>query len=127
MAPETVLDILKGVLTALVTSLLVAVLFAFTFRFPIPLAGMIGPFGSMDGHSFGFFGTVIAVCVAWVVYGFFGGFVVLPLVGGGAGFLAGYFFQGSPRKNRLVILCSAIASVVPVVFLATLDLIAGPW
>ncbi len=121
------MDILKGMITALVASFLVGLLFAYTFRLPIPLMGMLGPFGEVSAQSFGFLGVMAAVSAAWLVYGFFGGFVLLPLVGGVAGYFAGRAFQGSARKNRMVIVFSALASVIPVAFISTLDYFVGPW
>lgn len=121
------MDALKGMITALVTSFFIGLLFAYTFRLPIPLVGMMGPFGEVSTQSFGFFGVMVAVLAAWLVYGFLGGFIVVPFFGGVAGYFAGRAFQGSAKKNQIVIAFSAIASAVPVVLISTLDFIIGPW
>lgn len=121
------MDILKGIVTALVVSFLAALLFAYIFRVPIPLVGMIGPLGAIGTYSTGFFDVLQSIFAAWMFYGIFGGFIILPLFGGFAGYLAGHKFSGKPGKFRMVLVYSAIAGVVPVLFLSTLDYVIGSW
>lgn len=121
------MNMIKGAAAALISSFLVALLFAYVFRFPIPLGGMIGPFGAGGPYAVSFAAVVQAVFVAWVFYGCFGGFPLVALLGAGAGYCAGRIYAGKPSKNRRILVYSAIAGAVPVAWLSSLDYFIGPW
>ena len=121
------MDALKGAIVALVSSLLVAILFAYSFRVPIPLGGMIGPFGELSTYTMGIGDVLISVFIAWAFYGVFGGFIILPLCGAIAGALAGRKYFSSKNKNKMIVLWSASISAIPVFALSVLDYIIGPW
>lgn len=121
------MDSLKGAATALVSSLLVALLFAYTFRLPIPLGGMLGPFGTVNPYAMSVAEVGAAVFVAWLFYGVFGGFLLLPLCGAVAGYWASRRFAGEQRRSRMVMGYAALASAIPVTGLALLDYLIGPW
>jgi len=114
-------------MVAMMASILVALLFAYTFRVPIPMGGMLGPFGEFSPYSMEISEVLTSVLMAWLFYGLFGGFVVLPLCGAIAGHLAGHRYSIAKNKNRMVVLWAALASVAPVFGLSILDYIVGPW
>lgn len=113
-----------GAVVAVLASFLVALLFA--FRFPIPLGGMLGPFGSANPYTGHFVDVLRAVTFAWLLYGWFGGFVLVSLCGACAGFWAGRA-HAEKHKNRMIVMCAAISGAVPVLWLCTLDYFIGPW
>ncbi|MEX2165023.1 MAG: hypothetical protein WD823_12380 [Sulfuricaulis sp.] len=45
---DSVLDAVKGAVIAIAASLMIAIVFAYLFRLPIPMGGMIGPFGKFS-------------------------------------------------------------------------------
>jgi hypothetical protein len=90
---------------------------ALFYGFPVPFAG------KLSGPS-----ALLPSQIAVVMYGLIGGFPVLALAGAIAGAIA--FKLGSPSRSRVGVLCAVLAlvcSAAGVVFLATLDLIIGPW
>ena len=121
------MNALKGAMVALMSSLLVAILFAYTFRVPIPMGGMIGPFGALSTYAMGIGEVLMLVFMAWLFYGVLGGFAVVPLCGAIAGVLIGRKCLGSPNKNKMIVLWSAMTGAVPVLIMSTLDYILGPW
>jgi hypothetical protein len=44
------MNILKGVILTVFSSLVIALIFAFIFRLPIPMGGIIGPFGEYSSY-----------------------------------------------------------------------------
>jgi hypothetical protein len=121
------MDALKGSVLALFFSFLVALVFAYIFRIPIPLVGMLGPLGAFSPYTMDFTEVLTSVFVAWVFYGMFGGFLILPLFGALAGQWASRKFPRQHDKDRMVILYTAIAGTIPVTCLSILDYIIGPW
>jgi hypothetical protein len=121
------MDALKGAVVALAASLLVAVLFAYLFRVPIPMGGMIGPFGEFSAYGMTIGDVLKSVLVAWIFYGMFGGFIVLPLCGAVTGLLVGRKYATTHGKNKMIVSWSIIVSAIPVFVLSTLDYIIGPW
>ena len=121
------MDALKGSAIALFSSFLAALVFAYTFRVPIPLGGMLGPFGELSPYTTSFKDVFVSVFGAWVFYGMFGGFLVLPIFGAIGGWYAGRKFGHARNKNRMIILHAALASVIAVAGLSVLDVIIGPW
>jgi hypothetical protein len=120
-------DALKGAMVALAASLLVALLFAYTFRIPIPMGGMIGPFGQFEPYGMAAGEVLNAVVVAWIFYGMFGGFIILAVCGAVTGLLVGRKYSNTREKNRMIVFWSIIVSALPVFALSTLDYIIGPW
>lgn len=104
-----------------------AVLFAYTFRIPIPLAAYYGPFGEISTYNMAFAEVLKSVLVAWVFYGIFGGFILLPAVGAIAGVVAGRKYRGARNRNGMIALYSVITGSVPVAALSVLDYVIGPW
>lgn len=121
------MDALKGAAAALMSGFLVALVFAYCFRIPVPLGGMLGPLGAFSPYAMSFKEVFLSVAGAWVFYGLFGGFFILPLCGAIAGRWAGRKFARERCKNRMVISCAALASAIPVFCLSVLDWIIGPW
>ncbi len=121
------LHALTGAVVALVSSYFVAVLFAYAFRIPVPFAGYYGPFGQIGTYGMSAAEVLKAVLAAWVFYGVFGGFIVLPALGAVTGILAGRRQSHSGRKYRNIALCSVLAGSVPVFALSILDYVIGPW
>ncbi len=121
------MDALKGSAIALLFSFLVALVFAYTFRIPIPLAGMLGPFGTLSPYAMSFTEVFVSVFAAWLFFGIFGGFLILPILGAIAGHWASRRFAQAKRKNRMVTFYASISSVIPVTCLSILDYIIGPW
>jgi len=121
------MDALKGIVTAAVASFFIALLFAYLFRLPIPLGGYIGPFGEFSSYSMGVVGVLQAVFIAWVFYGIFGGFIVLPLCGAITGVVVGRKYSGSDKKNKMNILWTTTITFIPIFILSILDYIIGPW
>ena len=72
------MDSIRGAIAALTSSILVALLFAYTFRIPVPMAGMLGPLGDFNPYSMDFSTVLTSVAVAWLFFGLFGGFIVVP-------------------------------------------------
>jgi hypothetical protein len=121
------MDSIRGAIVALTSSILVALLFAYTFRIPIPMVGMLGPLGAFNPYSMGLSEVLTAVAVAWLFYGLFGGFMILPVFGAIAGHVASQKFSAARNKNKMVVLWAALAGVIPVFGLSILDFIIGPW
>ena len=112
---------------ALVSSLLIAIIFAYFFRLPIPLAGYIGPFGDFSPYGMQVVAVLRSVFVAWIFYGLFGGFSILPASGVITGVIIGNKYSGPKNKNRVIGLWSSTISAVPVFILSILDYSFGPW
>ena len=122
------MNTLKGSLIAIVSSLLIAIIFAFSFRLPIPMGGMLGPFGEINPYTTGnISGVFQAVIMAWVFYGVLGGYIFIALCGGIAGFIAGKKYSGSMFKDRFILLWASIASGAPILFISVLDFVIGAW
>lgn len=120
-------DAKKGAIVALASSLLVALLFAYVFRIPIPMGGYIGPFGEISTYGISIIDVLIMVLVAWVFYGIFGGFIILPVFGAVAGEYVGRKYAESKNKNKMILLWSFVVSTIPVFILSILDYLVGPW
>ena len=118
---------LKGAMIALVSSLLIAIIFAYFFRLPIPLAGYIGPFGDFSSYGMQVVAVLRSVFVAWIFYGLFGGFSILPASGVITGVIIGNKYSGPKNKNRVIGLWSSTISAIPVFILSILDYSFGPW
>lgn len=121
------MNAVKGVAIAVISSLLVAILFAYTFRIPIPLGGMLGPFGELNPYGLSVVDVMKSVLVAWVFYGVFGGFIIVPLVGAITGVIVGRKYSGASKQNRMIVIWSFFAGTIPVFLLAVLDYVIGPW
>ena len=121
------MDALKGIVIALISSLLIAILFAYMFRIPIPMGGYIGPFGEISSFNKDVLSILNSVLVAWVFYGAFGGFIILPILGAISGIVIGRNYQNSKNKNKMIVLLVTLVSVIPVFLLSILDYIIGPW
>ncbi len=121
------MDALKGAIVALASSLLAALLFAYLFRIPIPMGGYIGPFGEISTYSIATVDVLKSVLVAWVFYGIFGGFIILPTCGAVTGVLVGRKYSKSKNKNKMILLWSIVISTIPVFILSILDYLVGPW
>ena len=117
---------LKGIAFTAFSSLLIALIFAFIFRLPIPMGGVIGPFGDYSSNG-NILEILTMVIIAWVFYGIFGGFIVIAIFGSIAGHLARKFSGTNKSENMTILKCSFIAGLIPVLFISTLDLIIGPW
>lgn len=125
---DSVLNAVKGALIALASSLVVAILFAYLFRLPVPMVGLIGPFGTFSSYAASTKEVVQMVLLAWVFYGLFGGIIVLLVCGAVTGVIVGNKYSDTnDHKNNMIALWSAGVSVVPVFFLSILDFIIGPW
>jgi hypothetical protein len=120
------MNILKGITLTAFLSLVVALLFAFFYRLPIPMGGILGPFGEYGSGS-NILETIKMVFTAWVFYGFFGGFIVLLIFGVLAGYFGSKVSDTSINSNLKILQYSFIGGFVPVLFIATLDFIIGPW
>lgn len=120
-------DMKKGAIFALASSLLMALLFAYIFRIPIPLGGYIGPFSAISTYNMHIVEVFVAVLVAWVFYGIFGGFIILPLLGAVTGEYVGRIYAEAENKNKMILLWSFLISAIPVFILSILDYLIGPW
>ena len=118
---------LSGAITALVSSYFVALLFAYTFRIPIPLAAYYGPLGEISTYNLAVVEVLKSVLVAWVFYGIFGGFIIVPVLGAVAGLLAGRKHISPRNRRSMIVLYSVLAGSVPVLALSILDYVIGPW
>lgn len=121
------MNAIKGAVTAVISSLLIAILFAYVFRIPIPLGGMLGPFGGLSPYSFSVVEVIKSVFVAWVFYGVFGGFIIVPLLGAITGVIVGRKYSGASKQSRMIVIWSFITTVIPVFLLSVLDHIIDPW
>lgn len=121
------MNAIKGALMAILSSLFFALVFAFVFRLPIPLAGMLGPFGDLSPYSHSLNDALESVVIAWLFYGAFGGFIVVPMFGAIAGFLAGQKYALVKFKDRKILLWSSVAGGIPVFLLSISDYIFGAW
>jgi hypothetical protein len=120
-------DALGGAMTALASSVFVALLMAYTFRIPIPLAAYIGPLGDLSTYSMSVMEVARSILIAWVFYGVFGEFMILPALGAAAGVLAGRKYRDVRNKNRMIVLYAVLAGAIPVFALSVLDYVIGPW
>lgn len=125
---DSVLNAVKGAVIALASSLIIAILFAYLFRLPVPMVGLIGPFGAFSSYAASPKEVVQMVVLAWLFYGLFGGIIVLLVCGAVSGVIVGNRYSGTKyNRNKMIALWSAGVSVVPVFFLSILDFIIGPW
>ena len=120
------MNILKGVILTVFSSLVIALIFAFIFRLPIPMGGIIGPFGEYSSYR-NFIEVPKMVFIAWLFYGAFGGFIICSLLGGVAGYLAGKNLDDLKNINIQILKYSFIAGLIPVLFVSTLDFFIGKW
>lgn len=90
------------------------------------MVGMVGPLGHLNPYVENVVGIVQSVIIAWLFYGAFGGFIVVPIFGAIAGFIAGRSKANFENKNKMILFCSIVASFIPVFVLSTLDYIIGP-
>jgi hypothetical protein len=111
---------------AMASSIVFSMLFALIFRFPIPMGGMMGPFGDLRPFPGSMLEFFLSIGIAWLFYFFFGGFVFLILLGSIAGILVERYAT-EPLKNRMSMIAGSIAGLIPVAVLSTLDFIIGPW
>ena len=109
---------LTGFLWSIVSTFPIAGVMALVFRFPVPFAGYVSGFDAIRP-------TMFAVAVYGV---FFGGFVVVGLLGAIAGFvMATLDLPGLGNKKRAVQWVSLGIATVCLFVLAVLDWIIGPW
>ena len=120
-------DSVKGIIAVLLGSFLWAILFIYLFRLPIPMGGMTGPFGEFSSYGTSVAEVLTLVSIAWIFYGIFGGFIILPALGAVTGEKIGRKYADSNIKNRMIVLWSLLVSVIPVFVLSILDYIIGPW
>jgi hypothetical protein len=95
-----VTDGIKGAVLALVSTLLVGLLFAYVYRLPIPMGGYIGPYGVISTYGMPFVEVLISVLVAWVFYGVFGGFIIIPVCAATCEYI-GRKYADSKYKNKM--------------------------
>jgi len=117
----------KGMVIAVASSLATAILFAYFFRLPVPMGGLIGPFGQISTYDINPLEVLQMVFIAWVFYGIFGGLPFIVLCGVMTGKIVGSRYSESNNKNKIIGLWSSIAGAVPVFLLSILDYIIGPW
>ena len=120
-------DSTRGAIVVMLSSILWAILFAYLFRIPVPFGGYIGPFGKISSYDMSVGTVLLSVFVAWVFYGIFGGFFILPALGAVTGEKIGRKYAGFNIKNRIIVLWSFGVAVIPVFGLSILDYIIGPW
>jgi hypothetical protein len=120
------MNVLKGITFTVFSSLVSALIFAFIFRLPIPMLGIIGPFGEYDSGS-DIIEIFKMVFLAWVFYGILGGFIILSVFGGLAGHLVGKTTDTLKNTNIKILKYSFIAGLIPVLFISTLDFFIGSW
>jgi hypothetical protein len=101
-------------ISAIGGSFLVAPLLALVYKFPIPFAGVLsGP------------GAMLSAVFAVAFYGVFGGFVILGLLGAGAGAIASKAAGANRnRASKLAILFGLAADVAAACALYVADLIS---
>jgi hypothetical protein len=119
------MNMLKGIALMFACTLGFSVLSALFFRFPIPLGGLIGPFGELQDVSA--VESIKAAALAWAMYTALA--AGLPQVVGGA-LLGRLAAAGNARPailRRRLLLGTAALSLVMVLALATLDWFIGPW
>ena len=92
---------LRGILVAVLSSYPIAILFALVYRFPIPMGGIIGPFGEINANV-GIFDIIKMVTIAWIFYGILGGFVVLSVGGAVAGIIIERKYDQNSGKVKLI-------------------------
>lgn len=116
---------LKGVaLTALFT-LVLSMLAAAVFRFPVPFAGMIGPFG--DYGQMAVSDRLVGGAQAWIFYSAMSLGLVQILGGGVLGLTVGRRANTPETRNRAIAAATLLLALLVVVALATLDWFIGPW
>lgn len=106
-----------GALSAFVAMFPAAFVLALVWKFPIPLAG------NMSGLE-----AAQITPYAVAMYGVFGGFLLVPFLGGLGGLLAFHLADGDVRKARVPsilygVLCAFVAGIVLVLW----EDIVGPW
>lgn len=103
----------RGAIMAISTSAFAAILATYTIGFPVPLGGVMGPFGRINPYAHDVRGIVTAVMFGWTMYGMYGGFIVLGMLGGIAGVWMGREYSESRNKDKLIVFWSAMAGAVP--------------
>jgi hypothetical protein len=116
---------LKGIALTFLFTLLLAMLAAAAFRFPVPFAGLIGPFGDLQSLSLG--DRLVVSAQAWVFYSALSLGLVQILGGGALGLIAGLLAQSPASRKAGIAAASLLFSLLVVLGLATLDWLIGPW
>jgi hypothetical protein len=110
-------SVINGSISALVSMFPTAFLLALFWRFPIPFSG----------YESGISGAIHSL-LAVIIYGFLGGFLVIPGLGAAAGALAYKLSKGNKTVAiRFSIVFGILCAVRGGVFLSLLDTLIGSW
>lgn len=116
---------LKGSAFTVVFTLLLVLLAVAAFRFPVPFAGIVGPFGDLQEVAIS--DRLIAGAQAWLVYSALSLGLVQILGGGLLGFIAGRVVETPKSRTRAIAGAALLFALLLVLALATLDWFIGPW
>jgi hypothetical protein len=112
-----VTNIAWGIAASVLLAFPMAAICALAFRFPVPFSGY------ESGVS-----AIPRAMVAVFMYGMVGGFGVLAVWGGIAGFVADRLEPADTGRARLLtLLLASSGSAIAVVTMAILDKLFGPW
>jgi len=118
------MDTLKGIASFSFGIYVWSVFFSLFYRFPSPMVGYVGPYGEFESTIASSFGSA---AIAFIFYSIVGGFIVIFPVGAACGnFIKSRFSHLASRKVHHLV-CGLAVGFVPVLVLATLDYIIGPW
>lgn len=116
---------LKGIAFTLLFTFLLTLLAAAAFRFPVPFAGLIGPFGELQSLSLSV--RLIASAQAWTFYSALSLGLVQILGGAALGLIAARLARTPASRNASIAGMSLAFSLLVILGLATLDWFIGPW
>ena len=116
---------LKGIAFTALFTLLLAMLAAAAFRFPVPFAGLIGPFGEIQDMAIS--DRLIAGAQAWLFYSTLSLGLVQILGGGLLGVMMGRSVHAPRARFSAIAGASLLFSLLVVLTLSTLDWFVGPW
>jgi len=118
------MDALKGIASFSFGIYVWSVFFSLFYRFPSPMVGYVGPYGEFESTIASSFGSA---AIAFIFYSIVGGFIVILPVGAACGnYIKSRFSHLASRKVHHLV-CGLSVGFVPVLVLATLDYIIGPW
>ena len=107
-----------GALYAVLGAFPVAALLALVYRFPMP----------MVGYSSGIVAMMLSP-IAVILYGIFGGFLILAVLGAAVGWMAHvrHNRRSYQNKHREILIAVAVIDCAAMTLLAVWDKIYGPW
>lgn len=119
-----VVNILKGIASFSLGIYLWSVILSISYRFPIPLAGYIGPHRE---HKLGLLESFTSAALSFAFYTAVGGFIIIFIGGIAIGAFVKQRYPLDYSRNKYHLILGLFLGFFPAFTLAILDYIIGPW